>query len=324
MRRRRAACRVVELRGRAPSRYNVDATGLGPLGVTVGGVRGACVLLPFVATAVVAMTGCRRHQHETGAPPSTPRADVPLAPPLVHDGDAVFFVGNSFFGWRDRPLPQWVAEVGRALTPPTRLEVGANIVLGNTPLGELLVDAVTQEALRSRRYRVWVLAAEEFEPVDHKARFHQAVRDFDRAVRESGGRTVLFMTWDFPWRPFIAELADSYDEIAHELGIPVVPAGLVFHDAHLAPPAGRGPYWLLEDTGDPSTLLHQNELGSAANAYVTFAVLTGRDPRGARLDAVTGAVDDAALRHLSDLAFARAVERLRLPAGPDPATEAAR
>src|SRR6476660_4959366 len=97
-------------------------------------------------------------------------------PPLIHDGDAVFFVGNSFFGWEDRPLPEWVAAIGRTMSPPVRIEVGADIVFGNTPLAGFLSHPVTQDALASRKYKVFVLQGEELEPVDHKAAFHQAVR----------------------------------------------------------------------------------------------------------------------------------------------------
>jgi hypothetical protein len=218
---------------------------------------------------------------------------------LVHDGDAVFFVGNSFFGWQDRPLPEWVSALGRAVSPPIRLDVGSDIVFGNAPLAEFLGHKSTQDALASRKYRVFVLQGEEFEPVDHEARFHQAVRDFHRAIVAAGGQPVLFMTWDFRWRPFLDQLAASYEEIGRELNIPVIPVGLIYSDCDLAPYPGERRYWLT--SGD----LHQNEKGSAVNVYATFQLLTGVNPHGRNFVAPGNTNDDALMRYLSDMAWAR-------------------
>jgi hypothetical protein len=230
--------------------------------------------------------------------------------PLVSDGDAVFFVGNSFFGWQDRRLPEWVAALGQAVTPAVRLEVGSDIVFGNTPLGGFLAHPATRAALASRKYKVFVLQGEEFEPVDHKAEFHQAVRDWHRAVTAAGGQTVLFMTWDFRWRPFIAELAASYDEIGRELGIPVIPAGLIYRDCDRAPPHGETPHWLTASTENPAGDLHENEKGTAVNTYATFALLTGRDPRGCNFTAPGNTNDDALMRYFAAMAWAEVHPRL--------------
>ena len=92
---------------------------------------------------------------------------------LVEDGDAVFFVGNSFFNWDECSLPDWVTQLGLALTPPFHLETASCIVWGNTPLSDFLEHEAVQDALSTRKYKVFVLQAEEEEPVDNKAGFHQ-------------------------------------------------------------------------------------------------------------------------------------------------------
>jgi hypothetical protein len=232
-------------------------------------------------------------------------------PALIQDGDAVFFVGNSFFGWQDRKLAEWVAALGRAVTPPIHIEVGSDIVFGNTPLAGFLDHPATRAALASRKYKVFVLQGEEFEPVDHKAAFHQAVRDFYRAISAAGGRTVLFMTWDFRWRPFIAELAASYDEIGRELGIPVIPVGLIYRNCGRSPPHGETPFWLTADTEHPDGNLHENEKGTAVNAYATFAMLTGRNPHGRNFTAPGNTNDDALMLYFSDIAWAEVCPRLQ-------------
>jgi hypothetical protein len=243
-----------------------------------------------------------------------PKPELP--PPqyarLVRDGDAVFFVGNSFFDWQGRSLPAWVEALGRGVDPPIRLEVGGDIVPGEAPLSEFLDHDATRAALASGRYDVFVLQGMEFEPVDDRADFHDAVRRFHAAVTQAGARTALFMTWDFEFRPFIDELSASYDEIGRELGVPVIPAGLVFADCHRAPPGAERGHWLTADAEHPMGDLHQNALGTAANAYTTFAVLTGRDPGGVVIDVPGNPVDAAMSRELSARAWARASARVRL------------
>lgn len=253
---------------------------------------------------IMVATACGRAPIDARPPPAHP--------PLLPEGGSVFFVGNSFFGWQDRPLPQWVAALGEAMERPVPLDVGGDIVFGDAPLRDFLDHPATQEALASRRWDVFVLQGHELEAVDQQAAFHAAVREFDEAVVAAGGRTALFMTWDFPYRPFIADVAASYDAIGRELEVPVIPAGLVYEDCRRAPPPGEEPYFLTASPEHPEGDLHQNEQGSLVNAYATFAVLTGRDPAGTVFAAPGNTNDAARSRMLSERAWARAAPRLLL------------
>jgi hypothetical protein len=237
----------------------------------------------------------------------------PAYPPIAKDGDAVFFVGNSFFDWQGRALPQWVAALGASVSPPIRLDVGADIVPGEAPLADFLEHAALRDALASGEYDVFVVQGYEFEPVDDKAEFHASVRELHRRIGGAGGRMALFMTWDFHFRPFIDELAASYDEIGRELEIPVIPAGLVHADCGRSPPSGEPLHWLTADADHPDGDLHQNAAGSAANTYATFAVLTGRNPHGTNFTAPGNTNDDATMKYLSDIAWARVAPRLKTP-----------
>jgi hypothetical protein len=233
-----------------------------------------------------------------------------VLPALIEDGDAVFFIGNSFLGWEGRMLPEWLTILGRAVSPPIRIETGADILFGNTPLRDFLDHPATRQALASRRYKVFVLQGEEMEPVDHKAAFHQGVRELHRAIVAAGATTVLFMTWEFPWRPFLRELAASYDEIGRELGIPVIPVGLVYQDYQRSPAPGESPYALTADPAHPMGNLHENEKGTAINVYATFAMLTGRNPLGQPFPAPGNTNSPSHLRFYSDLAWRRVLPRL--------------
>jgi hypothetical protein len=277
---------------------------------TLGALCAACLLAGAcrrepVLQAPKAVPGSYRWANCPGD-----RSKDELLPALVKDGDAVFFAGNSFFGWQGRVLSVWVAALGRAMSPPIRIETGADILFGNTPLAEFLDHPATRQALASRKYKVFVLQAEEYEPVDHKLAFHQAVRDFHRAITAAGGRTVLFMTWEFPWRRFIDQLAASYDEIGRELGIPVIPVGLACRDSELAPPPHEPPFALTADPQHPQGGLHENEKGTAVDTYATFAMLTGRNPLGKNFVAPGNVNSDALMRYLSDVAWRRVQPRL--------------
>jgi hypothetical protein len=265
---------------------------------------------PLLSITSLLATSCRPHGLAMRTAEAHGRPAAP--PPLVSDRDAVFFVGNSFFGWEGRRLPDWVAALGAAMSPPVHIETGADIVFGNHPLGSFLNHAATREALASHKYRVFVIQGEEYEAVDHKAAFHQAVRDFNRAVAAAGGRTVLFMTWEFRWRPFTDQLAASYDEIGKELGIPVIPAGLIYRDCDRSPYSGAGGHWLTADSAHPDGDLHPNARGAAVNTYATFAMLTGIDPSGRNFAAPGNTNDDGIMKYFSTMAWSRVAPRLHV------------
>lgn len=251
---------------------------------------------------------CRCGEDRPSLPPLPPRRHSPPLP----KGGSIFFVGNSFFAWDGHNLPEWVRALGAA--DGVRLEVGGDIVPGDRQLGEFLSDAEVREALASRRYQVWVLQAHELEPVDHPADFERAVRDFDRAIRGAGGRTVLFMTWEFPWRRFLPELTRAYESIGQALALPIIPAGEIYGDLERDPPPGRTPFFLIADREHPEGDLHENELGTAVNTFATYGILTGRDPRGLNFITQGATISPELLRLLSERAWARVAARLPTPA----------
>jgi hypothetical protein len=138
--------------------------------------------------------------------------------------------------------------------------------------------------------------------------FHNAVRDYHQAITKNGSSVMLFMTWDFVWNrknpEFFKNLVAAYEEIGTELDIPVIPVGLIWDDANKAPFTGEQAYFL---NGQD---LHQTEKGSAANAYATFAMLTGINPDGVEFKAPGQTNSPELLKYLSDKAWARVSTRL--------------
>lgn len=98
-------------------------------------------------------------------------------------------------------------------------------------------------------------------------------RLLDKHVRDSGARTVFFMTWP-QGRANWAELEDfmtSHRQIADELGAAVAPAGLAFAMAE----AARPDLQLLSDDG-----VHATWEGAYLAAATVYATLYQRSPEG--------------------------------------------
>lgn len=230
--------------------------------------------------------------------------------PLLPEGGSVYFVGNSFLGWEGRNLPEWLAALGKA--QGVEFDVGADISPGDRPLADFLGHPAIRNALKSRRYEVWIVQAHELEPIDHPEAFKKAVKDFDAAIKESGGQMVLFMTWEFRWRKMMPELADDYESLGRELRLPIIPAGLVFLDCERSPPSGFDAFFLTASPEAPKGGLHENKFGMAANAYITFQILTGRNPHGQGFVAPGNDIGPEMSRYLSDRAWERAIQRLKV------------
>jgi hypothetical protein len=230
------------------------------------------------------------------------------APWLIQSGDSVFFVGNSFFDWQGRVLPDWVAALGQSANPTITIKTGSHIVPGVKPLAWFYDQQASKDAIASKQYTLFVLQGEDTEPVDDKEGFQNAVRDYYHAITKRGGRVMLFMTWDFVWNKdnpdFFRKLSAAYEEIGAELDIPVIPVGLIWEDCNKAPFPGEQPYFL---NGQD---LHETEKGSAANAYATFAMLTGVNPMGVEFKANGNTSSPELLKYLSDKAWFRVASRL--------------
>jgi hypothetical protein len=112
-----------------------------------------------------------------------------------------------------------------------------------------------QQALATEPFDVIVLQEQSTLPVKNASRMHENIRLFDAAIRSTGARTVLYMTWARRNEPRNQQvIADAYTSIGRELGADVAPAGLawerflaehdtpVLHDKDLSHPTVAGSY----------------------------------------------------------------------------------
>lgn len=206
-------------------------------------------------------------------PVPQPRGTDPAWPPLVKQDDRMFFVGNSFTAAQGG-LPGHLRHVARHASPALRLETHARIFPG-TPLGKMYVDEVVKE-IKSKRNAVVV--ATSGEEADRKR--------FRELITESGAKMVVHLTWGrnptinnqglAGFREQTRRIVESGLALEKETGVAVVPCGLIYWDLIADPPLPG----LRQDFVFVYEDIHQNSLGTLANVWAHYAVLTGRSPVG--------------------------------------------
>ena len=214
-----------------------------------------------LATLLLAGCACGRHDAERNG------------------ATRVLFIGNSFTFYHD--MPTMFAELARASGHEVMVEVEA-------PSGQTLsvhaVSATTPERIASGDWDYVVLQEHSAMSIEQKTREEQmfpAARALDQMIRESGGRTILFMTWGYrdglPDKGFPdfasmqAELNAGYVEIADQLGAIVAPVGIAWQNG-LAQESQL-------DLWDPDGG-HPSETGSYLTACVFYATIYRKSPEG--------------------------------------------
>jgi hypothetical protein len=179
----------------------------------------------------------------------------------------VLFIGNSFTARND--LPGLIAKLAaaRGKTLEYRLiSAGGASLRTHWNAGEAL------KAIQSGQYGHVVLQEQSTLPVKNGKRMHENVRLFDEAIKATGSRTVLYMTWARQHEPGSQQaITDAYTGIGRELGATVVPVGLAYQRV-----LGKHDQPVLHDK-DQS---HPTLAGSYLAACVFLAVLFGESPVG--------------------------------------------
>lgn len=115
-----------------------------------------------------------------------------------------------------------------------------------------------------------------------RAAFESAVVAFDKAIRESGAKTALYMTHAYvkPHRladpASIRDIENLYVSVGNRVGILVIPVGLAFEEAYRQRPGIH-----LHKTFDGS---HPDLAGTYLAACVVYASLFGKSPVGIPYD----------------------------------------
>lgn len=192
----------------------------------------------------------------------------------------ILYVGNSFTARNN--LPGLLADLAkeRGITLQHKL-----IQAGGASLRQHLNSGAVAAALGDGEYDVVVLQEQSTLPGKNATRMHENVREMHDLITSAGAQTVLYMTWARLNQPDgQAAITTAYASIAAELGVPLVPVGMVwerFLSTHDQPA-------LHDDDGS-----HPSAAGSYLAACVFLIALLQKDPVGIETK-VKGLANEAA------------------------------
>ena len=183
----------------------------------------------------------------------------------------ILFIGNSFTARND--VPGMIAQLAAARGYQLQHQL---ISAGGASLRMHWNKGEAQQAMNQTRYDYVVLQEQSTLPIKNAARMHENVRLFDQAIRESGAKTALYLTWARQNVPEAQEaITKAYTTVGEELDATVIPVGVAWQN-------------FLRQNHSP--VLHDKDLshptlaGSYLAACVFFAVLFGESPVGIACD----------------------------------------
>lgn len=162
----------------------------------------------------------------------------------------ILYVGNSFTARNNLPglLAGLAKERGVALQHKL-------VQAGGASLRQHLNSGAVARALEAGGYDVVVLQEQSTLPGKNAKRMHENVREMHELIAAAGAQTVLYMTWARLNQPDgQAAITTAYASIAAELGVSLVPVGMVWerflrthdqpalHDADGSHPSAAGSY----------------------------------------------------------------------------------
>ena len=183
----------------------------------------------------------------------------------------VLFIGNSFTARNDVPgmIAQLAAVRGKQLHHRLIQAGGASLRM-HWNKGEV------QQAMQQTRYDYVVLQEQSTLPLKNPQRMHENIRLFDKAIKDSGAKTALYLTWAKQNAPETQPaMTTAFTTIGAELGATVIPVGIAWEQflrQHNQP--------VLHD----KDLSHPTFAGSYLAACVFFAALFGESPVGIACD----------------------------------------
>jgi len=179
----------------------------------------------------------------------------------------VLFIGNSFTARNNVPglIAQLAGSRGKELKHRLISAGGASLRM-HWNKGE------AQKAIEQTHYDYVVLQEQSTLPIKNALRMHENIRLFDGAIKASGAKTALYLTWARQNVPETQKaLTNAYVAIADELDAVIVPVGVAWENLILK---HRSPVLHDKDKSHPTLA------GSYLAACVFFAVLFGENPVG--------------------------------------------
>ena len=178
----------------------------------------------------------------------------------------ILFIGNSYTFYNEG-LDRQLA----GLSPSTATSL---VAVGGYTLEDHWNGGNARQTIRKGGWDYVVLQEQSQRPVMDQAKFFEFTRDFDVAIRASGAKTILLMTWERPdsvgYGVTTAALARAINSTGEELGIQVAPAGLAFARSLQE----RPDLALYSPDGHPTVY------GTYLAACVLYGTIFGKSPLG--------------------------------------------
>jgi hypothetical protein len=191
-----------------------------------------------------------------------PAADVLAKDPPGHRTIRVLYVGNSYTFGND--MPGMVTTMSKMFPGTVQIE-SKSVARGGATLEDHWATGDVEGELRERKWNFVVLQERSRRPLDDPKRMLHFGRLLGQAIRSSGARTVLFLTWPRQSRPEdMNALEAGYRALARDLNATIAPVG---------------PAWLAAIRRTPSIALYQEDgshpthLGSYLTACVIYLTL---------------------------------------------------
>src|SRR5687768_9273101 len=184
----------------------------------------------------------------------------------------ILFIGNSFTARNN--VPGLIADMAGARGHTMEHKL---ISAGGASLRMHWNKGVAPKAIEQGGWDYVVLQEQSTLPVKNAQRTHENIRQFDEAIKASGAKTALYLTWAREKVPETQKaLTDCYMSIGQEIGATVVPAGIAWER-------------VLRMNGHPALHdkdgSHPTPAGSYLAACVFLAVLFDENPVGTEFDA---------------------------------------
>ena len=181
----------------------------------------------------------------------------------------ILFIGNSHT-YRHN-IPSTLFRMAKALYPPVNIAIDSRVGEGVS----LAWHWGNPETIQNIERGYWdyvVLQERSGGPLEDRLSMEKYGLSFDRKVRNSGARTILYMTWARRDRPETQNaITKAYNDLQKQTGALLAPVGSVwercrsmFPGMNLYDPDGR----------------HANALGAYLSACTFFHLIYGRSPEG--------------------------------------------
>jgi hypothetical protein len=231
---------------------------------------------------------------------------------ITNSPNKILFVGNSFT-YMHNGVESHVKKLAASAIPPKLIQADSK-TKGGATLKIQYGRPVVHEIIREGDYDVVILQEDIPELTEHSVEpFFEHARLFDKEIRNTGAKTMFFMTWPYERLNWITleEIAAAHRNISMELNASVAPVGNAFHLAQAERPG------LDMLVGDKE---HESIHGTYLAASVIYASLFRESPQGLTYTPTGVSIEEAAF--LQRIAWKTVQEPLWAPTLLSPASGA--